>query len=195
MSTILSPKQIPDRISGNAVQKVLVDPPGLYLLTRSYIDHLQAYEHSKSQVTASYFSLMAAIEIYLKIHLSVYLWLFWDTIKNLEGGTYIWQTILSHSKKPKEGGIEPKISLKNSFSHDLISLLITLKRFVPVDENEVNLLSKTLEVTAGKDWTEPRYMTMKLPSTDTLNSVFENFKKFKEHMVSHKLDVLDRIEV
>ena len=88
----------------------------------------------------SYFALMTAIEVYLKIHVIIFSFYAWtNTIdSNQKKETLKWMALLDSQTYLDKKSF--KFSVKDSFSHNVISILKVIQKFIEISSNKGDIV-------------------------------------------------------
>ncbi len=136
----------------------------------------------------AFVSLMSAIEIYFKIHLTIFCFLH---TKNLSPFKRKQIEILTGDTKLLNNF---QYSVKSRYSHNLIAMIEDLSVLIEEKPIDLIILKSSVAKLTGYDWVNKRYDTESISiENGKINETNESFKNFTKWMEKNQLDILDKV--
>ncbi len=182
--------KIPEKISAKEIIGFSKDD-SIILLRDSLNQHKKDMRKLlESQMNfPAFVSIMTAVEIYLKIHLTTFCFIH---VKNFSHSQKKQIEILTGDKKLLNNF---QYSVKSKYSHNIIELIEDLQYLIEQKPPELNQLKSSVSNLIAKDWATKRYDTESIIyESEKIRNIYTSFNTFIKWMQENGLEILDKVE-
>jgi len=133
---------------------------------------------------------MTAVEIYLKIHFTVFCFLHKDLLSSDQKKQI---EILTGNKKLLNNF---QYSVKSKYNHNIIKLIDDLGCLIEQIPSELTGLKSAVAKITMQDWVAKRYDTESIiHEEEKIKAIYESFNRFSKWIKENGFEILDKVEI